>query len=463
MSKKNKKASEKTNIIKYLAVIIALILWVLYVYFFQWWNTNFYLVLAAIFAIYMLLNIWANDVANNMWPAVWAKALTIVWALIIAAIFEASWAIIAWGDVADTIKSWIIDKEMINWQKEFIVIMLATLLWSAIWINIATILRAPVSTTNSVVWALIWAWLACAGPSIVKWVKIWEIAWSWVISVFMWWIIAVGIYIAIRKTILKTEHKWISAKKWVPIYVWIIAWVFSIYILLKWLKPLIKSYDSIATIITPLNVAIVWIVLSIWSFLFLKYRFSKRKKSFFQNDKNFVNKLFNAPLVVAISILCFAHWSNDVANAIGPFSAIYETVNSTSFEISQNIGVPLWIMIMWGLWLSIWLITFWARLIKTVWNDITKIDQVRAFCIAMAAASTVLIASALWLPVSSTQITLWAIFGIWIFREYLNRKKWGEKSKINLWMMSSIILSWIVTLPLSWLLSAITYIVIMKI
>lgn len=118
-------------------------------------------------------------------------------------------------------------------------------------------------------------------------------------------------------------------------------------------------------------------------------------------------------------------------------------------------------MLIWALWLSMWLAIFGARLIKTVWNEITKLDQIRAFCVALSAAATVLVASALWLPVSSTQIALWAIFGIWIFRQYLSTKKWEDKEVIDKSMMKWIVLSWIVTLPIAWVISAITYKIIM--
>lgn len=460
MNKKIKAGIEYVGIIKYFILAALMSLWVAYVYFFQWWNENWYIILASIFAIYMALNMWANDVANNMWPAVWSKALTIWTALIIAAIFEASWAIIAWWDVVDTIKWWIIDKELISNSQEFIWIMLATLLWAAIWINLATFLKAPVSTTNSVVWWLIWAWIAASWIEIVKWAKIWEIAASWVISLILWWIISVIIYQSIRLTILKTEDKWKSAKTWVPIYIWIIAFIFSVYLLLKWLKPLIKSNEALANIITPINSIIVWAVIWLVFYLSIKYKYSNKKAGFFEDSKKFVNQLFNIPLIFAVALLSFAHGSNDVSNAIWPFTAIYETINNL-WE-STTVWIPIWIMLFWAIGLSSGLAIFWARLIAAVWSDITKIDQIRAFCIALAAASTVLLASALWLPVSSTQITLWAIFGIWLFRRYLSIVRWKPKETINISMMWWIILSWVVTLPVSAILSAITYFVIMK-
>lgn len=459
----NKKAKKyNLELLKYISLAVFAFWWLLFVYFLKWWDQSFYLMLATVFAIYMLLNIWANDVANNMWPAVWAKALTLWKALIIAAIFEALWAIIAWWDVVNTIKSWIVDSNIIWNGKEFIIVMLSALLWAAIWINIATYLKAPVSTTNSIVWWLIWSWIASAWIMVVKWAKVWEIALSWVISVLIGWVISVLIYQSIRRTILKTKHKWKSAKRWVPIYIGIIWWVFSMYLLSKWFKPLLKSNELLNSIITPYSSIALSIIIWIFCFIFIKYKFSIKKKSFFENDKNFVNKLFNAPLIVAVSLLCFAHWSNDVSNAIWPLAAIYETVTTTWKDLLQTTWVPIWIMILWWLWLSVWLGSFWARLIKTVWNEITKIDQVRAFSIIMSTAITVLVASALWLPVSSTQITIWAIFWIWLFRLYLTIRKGRPKEVINFWMMKGIILSWIITLPVTWIISAITYLVIIR-
>lgn len=445
---------------KYIIVWFALIIWVSYVYFFQWWNNNLYLLLATIFAIYMALNLWANDIANNMWPAVWSKALTIWWALLIAAIFEAAWALIAGWDVVDTIKSGIINKDMITDSKDFINIMLATILWAALWINVATFFKAPISTTNSIIWWLIWAWLASAWPSIVKWSKIWEIASSWIISLIMWWIIAILIFISIRKTILKRDERWEAAKNWVPIYVWIMMMIFSIYLLLKWLKPILNSNEFLHNIINPTNAVFIWFIIWVASYMILVVLYKKHKKSFFKDDKKFINTLFNIPLIFAVALLSFAHWSNDVANAIGPLAAINETIKNGWAEIAKAAWVPFWIMLLWALWLSMWLAVFGARLIKTVWNEITKLDQIRAFCVALSAAITVLLASALWLPVSSTQIALWAIFGIWLFRQYLSNKKWEDKEVIDKSMMKWILLSWIVTLPIAWVISAITYIVL---
>lgn len=446
--------------IKYIILWLWIITWVSYVYFFQWWNNNIYLLVATIFAIYMALNLWANDVANNMWPAVGAKALTIWAAIVIAAIFEAAWALIAGWDVVDTIKSWIIDKEMITSSTQFIAIMLATLLWAALWINVATFFKAPISTTNSIIGWLIWAWVMAEWLDMVKWWRIWEIVSSWVISLIIWWIISVLIFISIRRTILKKEERWEAAKHWVPIYVWVMMMIFSVYLLLKWLKPILNSNELLNVIINPSTAIFLWYVIWVASYMVLIVIYKNHKTSFFKNDKLFINQLFNIPLIFAVALLSFAHGSNDVANAIGPLAAINETIKNGGAELVKAAWVPFWIMLLWALWLSMWLAIFGARLIKTVWNEITKLDQIRAFCVALSAASTVLVASALWLPVSSTQIALWAIFGIWLFRQYMT-KKWETKEVIDISMMKWILLSWVVTLPIAWIISAITYKIIM--
>lgn len=453
---------EYLNSLKYIILWISIILGVWYVYFFKWWNTNIYLLIASIFAIYMAINLWANDVANNMWPAVWSKALTIWSAIILAAIFEASWALIAWWDVVDTIKWWIIDKQLIESSKQFVSIMLSTMLWAALWINIATFLKAPVSTTNSIIGWLVWAWIIAVWPEIVKWSKILEIISSWVISLLMWALFTIILFISIKKTILEKDNKWESAKYWVPVYIWIMMMIFSIYLLLKWLKPLLISNELLAEIITPTSAVFIWLIIWIISYIVLLIIYKSHKPSFFKDKKKFVNKLFNIPLIFAVALLSFAHWSNDVANAIWPLAAIYDTITSNWNDLAKSAWVPFWIMLLWALWLSFWLWIFWARLIKTVGNEITKLDQIRAFCVALSAATTVIIASKLWLPVSSTQIALGWVFWIWLFREYLNRKKWNEKEIIQKSMIKSILLSWIITLPIAWIISAITYWILMK-
>ncbi len=446
--------------IKYILLWIFIISMISYVYFFKWADSNIYLLLACIFAIYMAINLWANDIANNMGPAVGSKAISLRWAIIIAVIFEASWAIIAWWDVVNTIKWWIIKPDFfINHQIEFIAIMLATLLWSAIWVNIATFLKAPVSITHSILWWLIWAWITSAWFEVVNWPVVIKVVIALIIAIFMWWIIATSIYISIKRTILKQKNKWEAAKHWVPIYVSLMVLIFSIYLILKWFKHKlwpVQSYIENMWLNFITTAVFISVIISVIVYTILIINYWRKKKSFFEDSKDFVNELFNLPLIFAVALLSFAHWSNDVANAIWPLAAIYDTTIDTVWNVNK-VGIPIWIMILWAFSLSFWLAVFWARLIKTVWKSITKLDQTRAYSIALSAAITVIVASWLWIPVSTTQIALWWIFGIWLYRQWLKHRKWKDKKVIEIWKLNWIILSWFVTFPIAWVIASIVY------
>ena len=448
--------------IKYIILWLLIISMISYTYFFQWANTDIYLLLATVFAIYMAINLWANDVANNMGPAVWAKAISLGWAIIIAMIFEAAWALIAGWDVVNTIKWWIIDPSQFKDWIQFIAIMLATLLGSAIWVNIATFLKAPVSITHAILWGLIGAWITAGWLKVVDWVVMWKVAWALIIAIFMWWFISAWIYISIRKNILKQKNKWQAAKHWVPVYVSLMTLVFSLYLILKWFKhklePVKDFLNSINFDFTTTAV-FVSIVLALVVYTSMIVNFKNKKKKYFEDSKDFVNELFNIPLIFAVALLSFAHGANDVANAIWPLAAINDAI-SHSWETIAKASIPLWIMIIWALSLSSGLAVFWARLIKTVGKSITKLDQTRAYSIALSAAITVIIASSLWIPVSTTQIALGWIFGIGLYRQYLKNSAWKDKQVIEMSKLKWIILSWVVTFPAAWWIAAIIYWVI---
>ena len=454
--------------LKYVLLAIFVLSWIWFVYFTQLDLVNenivehwrMFLLVATIFAIYMAINLWANDVANNMWPAVWSKALTLGWAIFLAVIFEASWALIAGWDVVDTIKWWIIDSKMINaGSTEFIAIMLSTLLGAALWVNIATFFKAPVSITHSIFWGLIWAGITSAGLQVVNWSKVGSIAFAWIIAILAWWIIATGLFISIKKTILKQKDRWEAAKHWVPVYVWLMSGIFTIYLILKGFKK--KLLDTSLEVLLDKPTAIfIWILVAALVYILLILYYKSKKKKYFEDNKNFVNTLFNVPLIFAVCLLSFAHWANDVANAIWPLAAIYEAVTTTWNSI-WKVWIPIWIMLLWSLSLSLGLAVFGWRLIKTVWNEITKLDQIKAYCVALSAAITVIIASALALPVSTTQIAIGWVFGIWLYREYLKRKKWKEKVIIQKSMIKWIVLSWVITLPVAWIIASITYLIVM--
>ncbi len=444
---------------KYEMLAIWVLLIISWVFFEYGGHANIYIFIAATLWLYMAINTWANDIANNMWPAVWSWAIKIKWAIIIAAIFEAAWVILAWWDVVQTISKWIIDPTLINDTIQFIAIMMATLAWAAIWVNVATYIKAPVSTTHSVVWGLIWAWITAIWTSSIAWSQVWAIAASWVISPIMWWVITVMLLLSIRKNIMKQDDRWDAAKVWVPIYIWIMVWAFSTYIITKWFKQALAwtAFDYLLRLPVAL---FAWYVLAILTFIGLRLYY-KRQSAFFKNSKEFINRLFNIPLIFAVALLSFAHWANDVANAIGPLAAINSSIKE-HITAWWSAKIEFWIMFLWAAWLVLWLSVFWTRLIKTVWNEITKLNQVRAYCVALSSAITVILASALWLPVSTTHIALGWVFWIWLIRQHIKRKKWSEKEYVDFWMLKTIVLAWLITLPVSWLIAWWTYLLIMK-
>jgi len=389
---------------------------------------NMFLAVAALIGAYMAMNIGANDVANNVGPAVGSKAMTLTTAIIIAAIFEASGALIAGGEVVNTIKKGIIDIDAFGGDSDpFIWAMMSALLSAALWLNFATMMRAPVSTTHSIVGGVMGAGIAAAGFNIVDWDTMAKIVASWVISPLLGGIIA-GIFLfAIKKSIVFKVDKISAAKTYVPIFVAIMSWAFVTYLTLKGLKKIWPNVVDILNTIpfvaiemtkkpTFITALILGFIVAILVYLFVKAKLLSNSSKL-ENSKASVNTLFTIPLVFAAALLSFAHGANDVANAIGPLAAINDAVINGG--ISSKASIPLWVMSVGGLGIALGLALYGPALIKTVGSEITELDQIRAFSIAMAASITVIIASQLGLPVSSTHIAIGGVFGVGFLREYL--------------------------------------------
>lgn len=384
---------------------------------------NMFLAIAALFGAYMAMNIGANDVANNVGPAVGSKALTMGGAIVIAAIFEASGAFIAGGDVVKTIKKGIINIDAFGGNVDpFIWAMMAALLSAALWLNFATMMKAPVSTTHSIVGGVMGAGIAAAGFTIVSWGTMGKIAASWVISPVLGGVIAAAFLFAIKKTIVFKNDKVAAARKWVPIYVSIMSWAFVTYLTLKGLKKIWPSIVDVLVFLPDtkkpsfLIAAIFGLIVAGVVYTILKKTVAKRATNL-HNTRDSINLLFTVPLIFAAALLSFAHGANDVANAIGPLAAINDAVMTGG--ISAKAGIPIWVMAAGAIGIALGLALYGPKLIKTVGSEITELDQMRAFSVAMAAAITVIIASQLGLPVSSTHIAVGGIFGVGFLREYL--------------------------------------------
>jgi PiT family inorganic phosphate transporter len=368
------------------------------------------LIVAGMIGGYMALNIGANDVANNVGPAVGSRALTLVGAIAIAAIFEASGALIAGGDVVSTIKKGIIDPATINDTDVFVWLMMAALLAGALWLNIATAIGAPVSTTHSIVGGVLGAGVAAGGWEVANWEKMGQIAASWIISPVVGGFVAAAFLYLIKRTITYQSDMLLAAKRMVPILVAIMALAFATYLALKGLKKIWEIDVFTALLIGTGVAAVIYSISKPWV---------ARKSSRQSNDKQGVNSLFTIPLIFAAALLSFAHGANDVANSVGPLAAINDAL--ATGDISTKASIPMWVMMVGAIGISLGLALYGPKLIRTVGSEITELDQMRAFCIALSAAITVIMATQLGLPVSSTHIAVGAIFGVGFLREYLKK------------------------------------------
>ena len=366
------------------------------------------LMTAAVIGGYMAINIGANDVANNVGPAVGSGALTLGGAVVIAAIFEAAGAVIAGGDVVSTIKGGIIAADRLDDSEAFVWLMTAALLAGALWLNLATWMGAPVSTTHSIVGGVLGAGIAAGGWGIADWGVMGKIVASWVISPVMGGVLAALFLYAVKRTVLYRENLVASARTFVPWLVAIMAWAFGTYLMVKGVKKII-SVDFLEATLVGLGLAAV---------VFMAMRsLVGRRAATMENSTAGVNDLFTWPMIFAAALLSFAHGANDVANAIGPLAAINDALSAGAVVTSA--AIPLWVMMVGALGLAVGLMLFGPRLIKTVGSEITELDKTRAFCIALSAALTVIIASQLGLPVSSTHIAVGGVFGVGFLREYL--------------------------------------------
>jgi len=365
------------------------------------------MVIAAVIGGYMALTIGANDVANNVGPAVGARALTMSGALIIAAIFECAGALLAGGNVVKTISRDIIDPALVPSSEVFVWIMMSALLASALWVHLATFLGAPVSTTHAIVGGVLGAGIAAVGVGPVDWFVVSSIVLSWLTSPLIGGIVAALFLAFIKVNLIYQDDKLAAARRWVPLLIALLAGIFSAYLVVKGLnhvwRPGLPVVGGIGLLVFALSYAAAkpWV---------------RRQSEGMENRNQSLRKLFHLPLICGAALLSFAHGSNDVANAVGPLAAILHSAESGS--LANEVGVPLWVMLIGAAGISLGLFLFGPRIVRIVGGEITKMNPMRAFCVALSAALTVLVASQLGLPVSTTHIAVGAVFGVGFFREY---------------------------------------------
>jgi inorganic phosphate transporter, PiT family len=396
--------------------------------------------MAGIFGLLMAFGIGANDVANAMGTSVGSKALTIKQAIIIAMIFEFAGAFLAGGEVTSTIRKGIIDAGALSNTPELLVFgMLASLLAAGIWLIVATYFGWPVSTTHSIVGAIVGFAAVGIGMDVVHWGKVGSIVASWVVSPLLSGTMAFMLFTSVQKLILNTDNPLKNAKKYVPFYMFLAGFMIALVTLFKGLKHVGIQFE------TPVSIAIA-VGFGLLILLIGKF-FISRQKTTASEEKDFqyasVEKVFAVLMVVTACGMAFAHGSNDVANAIGPLAAVVSVVESGG-EIASKSALPIWILLLGGVGIMAGLALYGRRVMATIGKKITELTPSRGFAAELAAATTVVIASGTGLPISTTHTLVGAVLGVGMARGI---------AALNLGVLKSIAVSWVVTLPAGAILS----------
>lgn len=409
------------------------------------WGTVF-MVMAIIFGFYMTWGIGANDVANAMGTSVGSGAITVKQAIIIAAIFEFAGAFIAGGQVTATIRKGIIDPSSITGSPEILVYgMLAALLAAAIWLMVASTRGWPVSTTHTIVGAIVGFAMAGIGIDAVQWGKIGGIVASWLVSPLIGGTIALILMVSVRKLILNTDQPFEQAKKWGPFYVFLVGFIVTLVTMFKGLKHLKLELSMGQSIVAAVVVGIIIAIIGRMMINRVKVDNVADKDYHFAS----VEKAFTPLMIFTACAMAFAHGSNDVANGIGPLAAVVSIVNSGG-EVAQKADLPIWVLVLGGAGIVVGLATMGYKVMQTIGTKITELTPTRGYCATLAAASTVVLASKTGLPVSTTHIAVGAVMGVGLARGV---------GALDLRVLGNIVISWIVTLPVGGVLAAIFFFV----
>lgn len=399
-----------------------------------------FIVLACAFGFFMAWGVGANDVANAMGTSVGSKALTIKQAIIVAAIFEFAGAYLAGGQVTSTIRKGMLDANLLSGQPELLIYgMLASLLAAGIWLMIASRAGWPVSTTHSIVGAIVGFAAVGVGIDAVQWGKVGKIAMSWVISPLMAGIIGYWLYMSVQRLILHTSEPLKNAKLYVPFYIFLVGFVIALVTMFKGLKHIGLELSTTQNYMIAIVVGVISMFIGMFAIRRLHFDPAADKDFHFTN----VEKIFGILMMFTACAMAFAHGSNDVANAVGPLAAVVSIVESGG-EVAQKSALPVWILLLGGTGIIIGLVTYGHKVIATVGTGITQLTPSRGFAATLAAAVTVVIASGTGLPISTTHTLVGGVLGVGLAR---------GMDALNMNVVRTIFLSWIVTLPAGAILS----------
>ncbi|MDR5892098.1 MULTISPECIES: inorganic phosphate transporter [Halomonas] len=399
-----------------------------------------FIILACLFGFFMAWGVGANDVANAMGTSVGSKAITIKQAIIIAVIFEFLGAWLAGGEVTATIRGGIIDPELLDADPQFLVYgMLSALLAAAIWLMVASAKGWPVSTTHSIVGAIVGFGAVGLGMEAVAWGKVGTIASSWVVSPVLAGTIAFVLFKSVQHLIFESHDPFAAAKRYVPVYVFLVGFIVAMVTLTKGLTHvgLDLSFGQSFLLAILLGLAIMGLGI----LMERRVKYERRADDHFGFSN--VERVFGVLMIFTACAMAFAHGSNDVANAVGPLAAVISVVRSDGVIDSAAL-VPWWVLVLGGGGIVFGLVTYGHKVIATVGTGITELTPSRGFAATLAAASTVVLASGTGLPISTTHTLVGAVLGVGLAR---------GMAALNLSVIGTIVMSWLITLPAGAILS----------
>jgi len=405
-------------------------------------DASFILISAVLIGLYSAINIGANDVANAMATSVASGALTIKRAVVVAGVCDVLGAVLVGSHVANTIRKGLIDPlQFSDRQTLFLFGMLAAVLGSALWVNIATYFKLPVSTTHSIIGGVIGFGLISVGVAGIKWKVVLFVILSWIISPVFGGIIAFTIFSIIKKFILSSKEPIAQTRKIGPFFTGIVAFILSLAVIYKGLKHLHLDLPIKEALLISLCVGAGGFLLG--SFLLRRYK-ERNEDPYYQ-----VEKMANPLQVLSASFQAFSHGANDVANAIGPVAAIVAVVQTQ--KVDMQVPIPLWLLLVGGAGLAFGVYTWGHRVMETVGKRITSITPTRGFSAEFGTATTVLLCSRLGMPVSTTHVAVGNIIGVGLARGI---------SAINLSVIKKIFSAWIISLPAAGLFSVTIYFIL---
>ncbi|KIN15773.1 inorganic phosphate transporter [Vreelandella titanicae] len=393
-----------------------------------------FIILACLFGFFMAWGVGANDVANAMGTSVGSKAITIKQAILIAVIFEFLGAWLAGGEVTNTIRKGIIDPELLQDDPQLLVYgMLAALLAAGTWLLVASMKGWPVSTTHSIVGAIVGFAVAGLGPATVDWGAVGKIAASWVVSPLLAGTIGFVLFKSVHHLIFEDANPFTAAKRYVPGYVFLVGFIVSMVTLTKGLSHV--GLDLTFNQSLLLSILLGLVIMGIGLIMQRRIKFEHNTNDHFGYAN--VERVFGVLMIFTACAMAFAHGSNDVANAVGPLAAVISVVQ-TGGEIGGSALVPWWVLVLGGSGIVVGLVTYGHKVIATVGTGITELTPSRGFAATLAAATTVVLASGTGLPISTTHTLVGAILGVGLAR---------GMAALNLRVIGTIAMSWLITLP----------------